>query len=373
MVATRRGVRGAAGLDPTSGEDATMCHRNAQGVRSRTGRLGIAVCLAVVGILGAGRPAAAQATAAPKAKAAQAKRKAAAPQRPPTFANVPYGEHPRQVLDFYRADSEAPTPLVVYIHGGGWVNGDKARVGTASLEELLKHGISVASINYRYTTQADEAGVTPPVKWPLEDAARAIQFLRSRAAEWNLDKTRVGATGGSAGACSSLWLAFHDDLAKPDSPDPIARESTRLACAAVVGAQTSLDPKQTREWMPNMRYGGHAFGFRKPGNGRDAEFQAFWEKRDEVLPWIREYSPIEHAGAGDPPIYLGYPNQDVPPKFGEPQRDPTHSAVLGLGLSQKLEGTGVEVRLAYPGHPDPDFPTTTAFLIARLKPPAKAG
>src|ERR671928_164208 len=82
--------------------------------------------------------------------------------------------------------------------------------------------------------------ILPPVKAPLEDAARAIQTLRSKAKEWNLDKTRVGATGGSAGACSSLWLAFHDDMADPKSSDPVARESTRLTCVAVSGAQTTL-------------------------------------------------------------------------------------------------------------------------------------
>lgn len=38
--------------------------------------------------------------------------------------NVPYGDHPRQVLDFYPAKSDKPTPVVFYIHGGGWQNGD---------------------------------------------------------------------------------------------------------------------------------------------------------------------------------------------------------------------------------------------------------
>ena len=98
------------------------------------------------------------------------------------------------------------------------------------------------------------------MKAPLEDAARALQFVRSKAAEWNLDKPRIGATGGSAGACTSLWLAFHDDMADPTSKDPVARESTRLFCAAVNGAQVSLDPQELRQWMPNYRYGAHAFG-----------------------------------------------------------------------------------------------------------------
>jgi acetyl esterase/lipase len=204
------------------------------------------------------------------------------------------------------------------------------------------------------------------VRWPLEDAARAVQFLRSKAEEWNLDPRRVGANGGSAGACSSLYLALHDDLADPDSPDPIARQSTRLTCAAVVGAQTDLDPHRTRAWIPNMVYGGHAFGFRREGQGRPAEFETFHAHRDEVLPWIRQYSPYDHAGPGDPPIFLDYPAQDKPAVAGEEQRDPTHSAVLGLMLQQKLHEHGVEARLSYPGHKDPDYADSTEFLIDRL-------
>ena len=85
----------------------------------------------------------------------------------------------------------------------------------------------MVAINYRYIAQAEADGVKPPVKGPLGDAARALQFVRSKAAEWNIDKPRIGATGGSAGACSSLWLAFHPDMADPKSTDPVARESTR--------------------------------------------------------------------------------------------------------------------------------------------------
>ena len=107
------------------------------------------------------------------------------------------------------------------------------------------------AINYRFVTEADEKGVQPPVKWPIEDAARAVQFVRSKAKEWNLDKARIGATGGSAGGCSSLWLLYHDDLADPKSADPVARESTRLFCAGVNGAQTTLDPKVLRDTSDN--------------------------------------------------------------------------------------------------------------------------
>ena len=120
---------------------------------------------------------------------------------PPTHADVPYGKHERQVIDFYQAKSDTPTPLVFYIHGGGWQGGSKTGF---NVKPFLEAGISVAAINYRYVKNAVEEKVEPPVKAPLHDAARALQFVRSKAKEWNIDKVRIGATGGSAGACSSL-------------------------------------------------------------------------------------------------------------------------------------------------------------------------
>lgn len=288
----------------------------------------------------------------------------AADKLAPTEANVKYGEHERQVLDYYRAESSQPAPLVFFIHGGGWVAGDKQGVGDVT--GYLKAGISVVSINYRYSWQAQLAGVKPPVEWPVRDAARALQFVRSRTQEWNLDKERIGATGGSAGACSSLWLAFHADLADPQSADPIARESTRLWCAAVAGAQTSLDPRQLKDWTPNSRYGGHAFGFMDPNDlkTRDTRFAEFLAAREEVLPWIKEYSPYEHASADDPPIYLHYTS---PPAIGEEQKDPTHTANYGVKLQEKLRSLKVPCELVYPGAEQIEHATINEFLIETLK------
>jgi acetyl esterase/lipase len=291
---------------------------------------------------------------------AQERKKPAPSSRPtPTAANLPYGKHERQVLDFWKAPSDKPTPLVLYIHGGGWQNGDKSSLSGAAIQQYLDAGISVAAINYRYVKQALALEIEPPVKAPLEDAARALQLIRSKAGEWDLDKKRVGATGGSAGGCSSLWLALHDDLADPKSKDTVARESTRLYCAAVNGAQTSLDPKELREWMPNYGYGAHAFAL--------PSFQSLYDNREKVLKWIKEYSPLEHVSRDDPPIFMEYPSQKVAPVVGEKQSDPTHSAVLGMKLAEKLRSVGVEVILVYPGHTHPQYKNSGQFLIDRLK------
>jgi acetyl esterase/lipase len=291
------------------------------------------------------------------------------PARPtPTVADYAYAkDHERQKFDFWQAKSEKPTPVVLLIHGGGWMNGDKSSYGTSAIQPYLDEGISVAAVNYRFILQAMEQKVEPPVKGCLHDAARALQTIRSKAREWNVDPKRIGATGGSAGACTSLWLALHDDIADPASSDPVARESSRLTCAAVNGAQTSLDPKELREWIPNAVYGGHAFGFAKAGRSRAQEFDLLIENREKVMPWIKEYSPIELVTSDDPPIYLDYPNQKTTPTVGQVEPDPTHSAMYGVKLAEKLKFKGVEVVVSYPGHEDITYGSIAKFLIAKLK------
>ena len=333
----------------------------------------LAACLGLLAALG-GAHAQDKAKDAPKKDAPKDKEKAKTPPKvagpAPTVADIHYGDHPRQVIDFWQAKSDKPTPLVLMIHGGGWVNGSKDGYRGAA-PGYLKEGISVAAINYRMVPEATKEGIDPPVKWPLSDAARALQFIRSKAKEWNIDKERIGATGGSAGGCSSLWLAFHPDMADPKSADPVARESTRLWCAAVQGAQTTLDPKILREWMPNYRYGGHAFAITTE-KGRDTAFPAFHDNREKLLPKINEYSPLFHVSKDDPPVFLEYGNQKKPPVKGEEQADPTHSALLGMILMEKLKEAGVEGILVYPGKEDPKYKNSAAYLIDRLKAPAKS-
>ena len=278
----------------------------------------------------------------------------------PTLSEVAYGSHGRHVLDFWKAKSDKPTPLTFVIHGGGWSGGSKERLSRfVDTPTLLNAGISVVAINYRYTHNAQ--GLKPPVKAPLFDAARALQFVRSNADEWNIDKTRIAAAGSSAGACTSLWLLYHDDLADSESDDPIARESTRLYCAAVNNAQTTLDPQQMKEWTPNSKYGGHAFGMKS--------FDQFLTERESILPWIQEYSPYALASSDDPPVYLYY--KGPAPAIGKPQKDPTHTANFGLKLQERCEELGLSCELVYKGAKKVKHKDATAYLIATFN--KKAG
>ena len=290
---------------------------------------------------------------------------AASPLTPtPTEFDVAYGSHPKQRLHFWKAESSKPTPLLFFIHGGGWMGGGRMSGLSSMLPETLDAGISVVSVEYRFIPEATADGVVPPVKGPLHDAARALQFVRSKATQWNIDKERIGASGGSAGACSSLWLAFHPDFADADSDDPIARESTRLWCAAVRGAQTTLDPQQMKEWTPNSRYGGHAFGFTGDKAKKLSQFDDFLAGRETILPWIAEYSPYALVSGDDPPIHLYY---SAPPALGKPQKDPTHTSNFGVKLQQQCRKMGVDCELVYPDGDNAKHNATTEYLIAKLK------
>jgi len=273
----------------------------------------------------------------------------------PTHQSVSYGPHAKQIIDFWKAPSEKPTPVAVYIHGGGW--GAGSHVNPVNLDKFLKAGVSVASIEYRFINESTADGMVPPVQGPMSDAARAIQFIRSKSAEWNIRKDRLGLWGGSAGACTSLWLAFHKDLAEPESSDPVSRESTRPTCVAAVAAQTSLDPQQMKEWTPNSTYGAHAFAVKN-----------FWapETRETILPWINEYSLYALASSDAPPIFTTY---GTAPALRQDEKDPTHTANFGVKPQERLRALHVESELVYPGAPETEHKTWPEFLLQNLSRP----
>ncbi len=276
-----------------------------------------------------------------------------APKLPATAAEVPYGPHPRNVLDFWRADGDGPRPLLVFIHGGGWVAGDKGH-DTKRFAPYLERGVSCATINYRLTAEH-------PLPAPVHDAARAIQFLRSKAREWNIDPGRIAVTGASAGACSSMWLLFHDDLADPHAEDPILRQSTRVCAAAVSAGQTSIDPRVIEPWLgPNVLK--HRMINMAVGEPTIEGALANYDKHRPL--WV-EFSPYNHVTAGDPPLYMSYgADMSLPSKDAG---HGIHHPVYGVKLKEKCDELGVECHLEIAkGAKSDRYPDAQSFLLEKL-------
>ena len=274
----------------------------------------------------------------------------------PTHADVPYGSHARNVLDFWQAKGTGPRPLLVYIHGGGWTGGDKKR-GAKTIEAYLDKGISYAAINYRLTGQA-------PLPAPVHDAARAIQYLRTQGQAWSIDTSRIALTGGSAGACTSMWLLLHDDLANPDSADPVRRQSTRVCAAAARGGQTSIDPKVVEGWVgPNILQ--HRMINLSVGEKTIEEALKNYEHHRALY---LEFSPINHLDGDDPPLFLTYGNNMKVPSTSAGHG--IHHPVLGVKMKEKADRLGHECHLVIDGiSKSARYASATEFLVAKLLAP----
>lgn len=283
----------------------------------------------------------------------KAEQPAEEPELPPTFANVPYGPHDRNVLDFWKAEGDGPRPLLVYIHGGGWTSGDKKQPSKA-FKRYLDKGISYAAINYRLTP-------ANPLPAPVHDAARAIQFLRTKAGEWKIDTKHIALTGGSAGACSSMWLLLHDDLADPNASDPVLRESTRVCAAAVNAGQVSIDPKVIEPWLGPEVLKHRMINLSVGEPTIESALQNYDKHHDLYV----EFSPYNHLDAKDPPLLMTY-GADT----SLPSKNPGHGIhhpVYGIKMKEKADSVGHECYLLIPEESKSEkYKNAADFLIDKL-------
>ena len=193
------------------------------------------------------------------------------------------------------------------------------------LKDCRARNIALVTVGYRFLADANDQNVKPPVKACMDDAVAAIRYVQAHAAEWNIDVSRIGLTGGSAGACSSLYCALV--------------EGNALGIRAVLAnnPQTSLDPKEMKEWIPNIRYGALAFGYNN--------FELWLEHRAECLNQIERYSPatLLRKCPADKAACFFYTCSPLPPP-GELPKDPTHAAMFCVKFEELCKARGISCR-----------------------------
>lgn len=241
----------------------------------------------------------------------------------PTFGDVAYGPDEDNRLDFWKAPSDKPTPVIVEIHGGGFYEGGKHgfRRDVDDITRCMDAGVSLASIDYRFIGKA-------PLYDILRDCARAIQFIRYKAPEWNVDRTHIATFGESAGAGTSLWLAFHDDLADPNSPDPVLRESTRLVAAGAQSTQATYDFTQWPEILHLPQYVWYSSSIRiSPAYYHMSFLGPYTEKGRKMR---ADLDIVSWADPKDPPVYLISKQLDTDMNYTNLGR------LVGSWMTQKL-------------------------------------
>jgi acetyl esterase/lipase len=314
----------------------------------------------------------------------------------PTHKDLAYGPDGKHRLDLYIAeveDSDEPTPLVVYFHGGQFITGSKSDTGTLNVDALLRAGISVASVEYRHTRES-------PFPAPFVDAARAVQFLRLTAQTYNLDPQRFAGHGEEAGGNLALYLALHDDLANADPtdeeiedaqliPDPRAalplrpsdedgddealpetpawqtpdllKQSTRLFCAVARHPIASFDP---RSWAEH----------KIPMNGHERLMNKYLDVRylepledPDVIALVEDVSPLALISPGDPELLLmsQYPELEL-------QDDTTwtivaHHPIQSQLIAKAMRAKGNQANVRYRGMENDPGTSSVQFFIEKLK------
>lgn len=183
-----------------------------------------------------------------------------------------YAEGDDLWLDHYRADVEGKRPCVIFAFGGGFSHGTrKAKMYTPYFEMLLKHGFDVVAIDYRlgmaYTLEeGNDVGIVDgimamyrSVNYAAEDLLRATRYLLDNADEWQIDTTRIVASGSSAGAIASLqaenYICNNHEYASS-----LPKEFNYAGVVAFAGAVYSIlgDPNWAKMPCPMMLFHGNS-------------------------------------------------------------------------------------------------------------------
>lgn len=230
------------------------------------------------------------------------------------------GQGTAHQLDYYPAVSTASrAPLVIYIHGGGWRSGDKAKV-PSSIMRLTQDGIAVVSINYRLSWQA---------KYPaqLYDVKAAVRFMRANANIYHIDPAKIAVWGLSAGGQLAALLGTTGD--EPALEGNVGNDlGVSSAVAAVVNyyGPTSLPDKPIQCAEINCLF---------PQTGMDATVsQLLGCDIAKCTEKAREASPIDHISPGDAPfLHLHGDRDNIVPL----QQSRNFDAALGkAGVASRL-------------------------------------
>ncbi len=260
------------------------------------------------------------------------------PVEPIVYHDMNYvetGTNPFQTLDVYiPANAEGKLPLVVWIHGGAWVSGDKNHPWLAL--QLIERGFAVASINYRLAQNC-------PHPAQINDCKAAIRWLRKNAGRYNIDSNRIGCWGHSAGGHLAAFLGTTGDIdilgtgksnivAHPSisSADPTAsgipvavlRDSAVQAVCDWAGPTdlSSLSSQQTADSKLDFNDPAGPVAILLGGVTPEKCFNA---------------SPVSYISADDPPLFIAHGDEDdvVPPAQSKEMYEKVKAAGLPVELA----------------------------------------
>ncbi len=296
--------------------------------------------------------------------------------------DIAYDNKARTQFDIWLPNSSTPTGLVIYVHGGGFTSGDKDFVYTTQsggewdfptdIRFLLQNNIAVATIRYTYL---NNIGETDGVKKPMSDVRRALQYIRNRANDFNINKSKIVLAGNSAGASASLWIAFNNELAETQNSDPVLKESTRVK--GVVARETQASYNIEDRWVNDVfiDYGVSWSTILANETGNIQKIYGVSSTIQYESPAIDAYRAevdiLALMSAEDPEIWVNNTLRDVVNPYNPYTPDiPSHHAFHARELKERADAVGVKNVIYYGKNPilysDPSNESWTQFCKRKI-------
>ncbi len=268
--------------------------------------------------------------------------------------DIAYDSKARTQFDIWLPNSNNPTGLVIYVHGGGFTSGDKDFVYDiqsggvwdfpSDIRYLLQNKIAFASIRYTYLKNTGE---TEGVKKPMSDVRRALQYIRNRASDFNIDKNKIVLSGNSAGAGTSLWIAFSNDFANDTSSDPVLRESSRVK--GVVARETQASYNIEDRWVNNV-FADYNLTWSQILSNESGNIQKLYgvssnaQYESAIIDAYRaEVDMLSLMSSDDPEIWINNTLRDVVNPYNPYNPDiPSHHAYHARELKKRADAVGVK-------------------------------
>jgi acetyl esterase/lipase len=221
-----------------------------------------------------------------------------------------------QKLDLYIPKSGGPFPLVIMIHGGGFMFGDKSDgAGLAGVDQLLGAGYAVASINYRLSGEA-----LYPAQ--IQDAKASVRFLRANALQYNLNPKKVGVWGASAGGNLAALLGTTCGIAELEGAQLGNADQTSCVQAVV-------------DWFGPIDFLKMDEQFAGSGCPQDHNESSSPESKlvgaaiQSVPEIVKTTNPMNYVDKNDPPFLIQHGSADcnIPPVQGKNFADQLAQAI----------------------------------------------
>lgn len=234
--------------------------------------------------------------------------------------DIPYAdtENPRQQLDLYlpRERKSERLPVIVFIHGGGWRNGDKAG-GALRLAPFVQSGeYAGVSVGYRLTDEA---------QWPsqIHDCKAAVRWIRANADKYGFIPDRIGVWGTSAGGHLVSMLGVSGDVTELEGDlGSHTDQSSKVTCVANFYGPTDMVGMTEASSRLDHAAANSPEGKLLGGAIRDRPDAA------------KSASPVTHVSSGDPPVLTVHGTRDPVVPFDQGKR-----------FDKALRAAGVETYL----------------------------